>query len=449
MRIDPATVPAVDPVVRRIPIADGTREDLEALLQAAVNLELWTIPLYLTALSSIQRDASHIALPPERARHARRSSTTVSRLLVSVALQEMYHLQLAGNIARMFGVVPRLDWPAYDGRIPYVIGLPAGVTVALGTANDVNTLRLMLAVETPDDPLPGHDRGERDVPFFPFIQYDGAGQPAYPSIGTLYSALLQLANRFRDQLQAGAPQLANGLFAAWYQHTGVLQPGSLGEAINIIVDQGEGAIGQQAAPIDDPAAIPGQGNFADPFYAENHFSHCERFQLCLDNATRGVTVWPTTSAAASSSSSSPAQQHVSVVFDRLLADLRAAWAGAAPSLEPMFLFRAALAQVYIAGEIPTFAPPAPGSPTYDASVAALAPATGARWASQVQFFFTITDIEGMKANHVSRVDLASQTSVAANQGAIAALAADAQMPPGELNVWSAAQQASFAGWKGD
>lgn len=444
MRIDPSTVPAVDPVVRRIPIAAGTRDDLAALLDAAVNLELWTIPLYLTALASIQVDASHITLPPERVRGAKRKTTTVSRLLVSVALQEMYHLQLAGNIARMFGVVPRLDWPAYDGRIPYVIGLPAGVTVALGTANDVNTLRLMLAVETPDDPFPGHDPHDRDVPFYPFIQYDAAGQPAYPSIGTLYSVLLQLANRFRDQLVAGAPQLANGLFAAWYQHTGVLQPSSVGEAINIIVDQGEGAIGHQAAPIDDPDAVPVQGSFADPFFAENHFSHCERFQLCLDNATRGVTVWPTTSA-----SSSATQQHLSVVLDRLLANLRAAWAGAAPNLEPMFLFRAALAQIYISGEIPTFAPTTAASPTYDASVAALAPATGARWANQVQYFFTLTDIEGMKANHVTRVDLASQTSVAASQAAITALAADAQMPPGELNLWSPAQQESFARWKGD
>lgn len=443
MRIDPATLPAVDSI-RRIPIADGTRDDLVALLDAATDLELWTIPLYLTALASIQADVSQIELPPARVRHAKRKTTTVSRLLVSVALQEMYHLQLAGNIARMFGVVPRLDWPVYDGRIPFVIGLPAGVTVALGTANDVNTLQLMLAVETPDDPFSGHDPRARDVPFYPFIQYDENGKPAYPSIGTLYSVLLQLANRFRDQLHAGAPQIANGLFAAWYQHTGVLQPGSVAEAINIIVDQGEGAMGRQAAPIDDRDAIPVQGSFADPFFAENHFSHCERFQLCLDNATCGVTVWPTTSAA-----SSPTQQHVSVVFARLLADLRAAWAGATPNLEPMFLFRAALAQVYIAGEIPTFAPTTATSPSYEASVAAIAPATDARWAPQVQYFFTLTDIEGMKANHVRSVDLASQTSVAANQATIAALAADAQMPPGELNTWSPAQQQSFARWKGD
>jgi hypothetical protein len=180
-------VPVTDPVVTRIPIAKGTFADLQTHLQAVANLELWTIPLYLTALASIQSDASRIELPPDRVRRPQRTTTTVTRLLVSVALQEMYHLQLAGNIARMFGVVPRLDWPVYEGRIPYIIELPPGVTVALGTANDLDTLRLMLAVETPDDPYDGRgEPGARDVPVFPFIQYDAAGQPCYPSICTLY-----------------------------------------------------------------------------------------------------------------------------------------------------------------------------------------------------------------------------------------------------------------------
>jgi Ferritin-like len=439
-------VPVIDPVSRRIPIAEGTFTDLQAHLQAATNLELWTIPLYLTALASIQADASCIELPPDRVRGATRTTTTVTRLLVSVALQEMYHLQLAGNIARMFEVVPRLDWPVYEGRIPYVSELPPGVLVALGTANDLNTLCLMFAVEQPDDPYSERsDPGDRDVPVFPFIQYDAAGLPCYPSIGTLYSVVLQLADRFRAHLHAGAPQLANGLFSAWYAHTGLLQPATLDEAINIIVDQGEGAIGRQDAPLDDPDAVPVQGSYQDPFFAENHFSHCERFHLALDNAGKGVTVWPTTGAR----SAVPAQQHLSVLFSGLLDRLRAAWDGAAPDLGPMFLFRGALAQVYAAGEVPAFAPVGAHSPSYDASIAALAPADGARWASQVQYFFTYTDIEGMRANHVARVDLASQTQVAANQGAIVALAADAQMPPGELNAWSDTQQQSFRTWKGD
>ena len=438
-------MPVVDPVTTRIPVARGTLADLQKHLQAATNLELWTIPLYLTALASIQSDASSIPLPPGRARHARSTTTTVTRLLVSVALQEMYHLQLAGNLTRMFGAVPRLDWPVYEGRIPYITELPAGVTVALGTANDLNTLRLMLAVEMPDPIEKPVGQEAPDVPAFPFIQYDAAGEPCYPSLGTLYSVVVQLADRFRDHLDAGAPQIANGLFSAWYEHTGVIQAATLDEAINIIVDQGEGAVGRQDAPLDDPEAIPDQRDYADPFFAENHFSHCERFQLALGNDTKGVTVWPTVPRTGASG---PEQAHLSVIFSKLVEGLRAAWAGARPDLGPMFLFRGALAQIYAAGEVPAFSRVSAGSPSYDASVAAVAPPEGARWAQHVQYFFTYTDIEGMKANHVGSPDLGDQVSVAANQASILAVTANAQMPPGQLNVWSPAQVKSFAGWKG-
>jgi hypothetical protein len=435
-------VPVIDPVATRIPVARGTLADLQTHLQAAANLELWTIPLYLTALASIQSDASVIPLPPERMGRTAPVTTTVTRLLVSVALQEMYHLQLAGNMARLFGVIPRLDWPVYEGQIPYVTELPAGVTVALGTVAEINTLRLMLVVETPDPSTTPIGPDAPDVPAFPFIQYDAAGQPCYPSIGTLYSVVLQLADRLRAHLDAGAPQIANGLFSAWYKHTGLIQPATLDEAINIIVDQGEGAIGHQDAPLDDPDAIPDQGSYDDPFFVENHFSHYERFQLALENGTNGVTVWPTGPRRPA-----PAQAHLSVIFSRLLDDLRAGWGGARPDLGPMFLFRGALARVYAAREVPAFAPLGAGSPSYEVGVAAVAPPEGATWAEHVQYFFALTDIAGMKANHVRSPDLGDQASVAASQDAIVAVTRNAQMPPGELNVWSDAQVTSFANWK--
>lgn len=436
-------MPVIDLVTTRIPIARGTFADLQKHLRAATNLELWTIPLYLTALASIQSDASSIPLPPERTGRATPTRTTVTRLLVSVALQEMYHLQIAGNVARLFGVVPPLAWPTYEGRIPYVSYLPEGVKVALGTADDVNTLKLMLAVETPDPIIGQGEPGEPDIPVFQDIQYDAEGEPLYPSIGTLYSVVVQLAHRFREHLDAGAPQIANGLFSAWYEHTGLIHPSNLDEALDIIVGQGEGAIGRQAAPFDDPDSIPDQRSYEDPFFAENHFSHVERFHLALQNDLQGVSVWPTGPRRGA-----PAQAHLSVMFSRLVDNLRAAWRGAPPDLGPMFLFRAALAQVYAAGEVPSFAPIGAQSPSYDTAVATVAPAEGATWAEQVQYFFTMTDVAAMKANHVTRPDLGDQASVAASQAAILALAQNAQMPPGELNAWSPAQVKSFGGWKG-
>lgn len=435
------------PATTRIPIDDGTLVDLRKHLQAATDLELWTIPLYLTALASIELDASRIALPP-RGALSETSFTNVTRLLVSTALQEMYHLQLGGNITRGFGEVPRLEWPVYKGRIPYITEVPAGVTVALGTANDLNTLKLLRAVEAPDsssdEPLNWNNPNWNtpDVPAYKFICYDAEGQPCYPSIGTLYSVIVQLANRFREHFNGGSPQIANGLFSDWYQKTGVIQLSSLDDAINIIVEQGEGAIGEQTAPIDSIDAIPDQRAYEDPFFAENNFSHYERFGLALENNAEGVTVWPT-----GTGQTAPAQGHLSVIFKTLVENLRKAWSGARPDLGPMFLFRSALAQVYTAGEIPSFAPVGSDSPTYDASVAAVAPPDGATWDRHVKYFFTYTEIEGMKANAVGSPKLDDQASVAANQATIVAVTKNAQMPPGELNVWTPAQVESFAGWK--
>ncbi len=440
-------MPVVDPVKTRIPVAQGTFADLQKHLQAATNIELWTIPLYLTALASIKADASSIPHPPGRMRAAAattEATTTVTRILVSVALQEMYHLQLAGNMTRMFGLVPRLDWPVYEGRIPYITDLPPEVTVKLGTANDLDTLRLLVAVETPDHLCRAASPTTPDVPAWHYIQYDAEGEPCYPSIGTLYSVVEQLAGRFGDHLDSGAPQIANGLFSAWYPRTGLLQPATVAAAIDIIVDQGEGALDRQRAPIDDPDAVPTQGSFEDPFFAENHFSHYERFDLALRNAGRGVTVWPTGPLHVA-----PAQARLSVMFFKLVDNLRAAWAGAPPDLGPMFLFRAALAQVYAAGEIPGFTPVGGGSPSYANAVTVVAPPVGATWAEQVQYFFTYTDIDGMKANDVRSPNLADQASVAASQADILQVTANAQMPPGELNRWSPEQVTSFRGWKGD
>jgi len=431
---------SIDPVTTRIPVNQGTPADLTIHLQAVCNLELWTIPLYLTALSSIREDRSSIPMPP---RVPDRYTSSVSRLIVSVAVQEMYHLQLAGNLSMMFGAAPRLDWPVYQGRIPYVSTLPDGVTVALGPANDA-TLRLMVAVETPDRIDSPVDPGTPDVPAFPSIQYDANHEPCYPSIGTLYSVVEQLANRFkRSELRSGAHQVANGLFSAWFPRTGVLNESTFDDAIDVIVDQGEGALGRQDAPLDDREAVPNQRGYRDPFFYENHFSHCERFSLALANGGKGLVLWPSNPPGPT-----PQQAHLSVIFAELLSNLRAAWAGGRPDLGPMFLMRSALAQVFADGQLPALAPPAPGAPSYAESAASVAPPEGATWDRNVRYYFTQTEIAAMQANHVQSPDLGNQGSVLANQAAISALVSQAQMPPGELNAWSPEQVNSFGAWKG-
>ena len=70
----------------RIDVDDWDMSHMQTHLQAAADLEAWTIPFYLSAMFSIcnQDDDAY-------------------KLIQSVANQEMLHLQLVGNIANAFG----------------------------------------------------------------------------------------------------------------------------------------------------------------------------------------------------------------------------------------------------------------------------------------------------------------------------------------------------------
>ena len=77
---------------------------LQKHLQAAVDLELWTIPFYMSAMYSLQ-DPSGVPY----------------RLIQAVVYQEMLHVQLAANIANAFGLSPTFKEPVYKGKnIPHL-----------------------------------------------------------------------------------------------------------------------------------------------------------------------------------------------------------------------------------------------------------------------------------------------------------------------------------------
>lgn len=73
-------------------------------LQAAVDLEFWTIPFYMSAMYSLTDP-----------------SGSPYRLIQSVVYQEMLHVQLAANVANAFGLSPTFKQPVYEGkRIPHL-----------------------------------------------------------------------------------------------------------------------------------------------------------------------------------------------------------------------------------------------------------------------------------------------------------------------------------------
>lgn len=184
---------------------------LRQLLQAAVDVELFTIPLYMTSLYSIQ-GFTVVGVEPdmqwpgrspqlvdERASRDERVTQQAFNIIYSVYIQEMFHLQLAGNIAKAAGLDVSLEPPVYDGSsvIPYVgdlktmkvkgRGTPyADVKVRLGPV-DENQVKLFMAIEEPDwDVGPG-----------PHLPLTGPVTPntTFGSIGHLYEAIIWYMNR--------------------------------------------------------------------------------------------------------------------------------------------------------------------------------------------------------------------------------------------------------------
>ena len=188
-------------------------EDKQNLLrtaQSAAEVELFTIPLYMTALYSIQgtypSPADSQDLWPGR--NANPNDTSPSQiafnLIYSVFIQEMFHLQLAGNLLSAMGaeycLAQAMLPPKYDN--PHVIPcvgdlrvIPGyeDVTVALGPL-DLDRIKLFLAIETPDwDAAPIQDAPTVPYPTGFWEKVD-SGAAGFGTIGHLYNCYKEYMN---------------------------------------------------------------------------------------------------------------------------------------------------------------------------------------------------------------------------------------------------------------
>src|SRR5580700_1489033 len=192
---------------------------LYAIAQAAVNVELFTIPLYMGTLYSIQgthqikaKDQSYFKgrLWPGSATTA--NPTTANEkafnIIFSVFIQEMLHLQLAANIATAIGADPSFTspmlqdanngWTCYGPTntiIPHIVDLrdmdaPYNsliVNIAALTKPQVN---LFLAIEEPDDVARKHIVKGKYFPTVPFAGWEAwfneKNLPMFGTIGQLY-----------------------------------------------------------------------------------------------------------------------------------------------------------------------------------------------------------------------------------------------------------------------
>lgn len=224
-------------------------------LQAAAELEAWTIPYYMAAMFSIVDRSSE-----------------AYQLVQSVVHQEMLHVQLVANIANAYGLSPRFGpgtFPYEGTKIPHLdfaldrndpIKLFSPYSAEIGPLDELR-INGMCLIEYPE-----WDTGSK-----PDFRDDVT---EYGSIGEFYDAIEYGARQLASQIVGGVNQV--DMFSAFYRslpQTTVNTSGAEALAqvnllIDVIRDQGE------AAKVNDEID-PAFQNTADD--SEPESSHYEKF----------------------------------------------------------------------------------------------------------------------------------------------------------------------------
>jgi hypothetical protein len=183
-------------------------------LQSAIELEYATLPLYLSAMFSLEVQ-----------------NYTAYNTIRSVAMEEMVHMAIACNMLAALGGSPRIR--TVDVTYP-VHGLPGGAEpdLRVGLARySKNQLRNFLRIETPQLLLGDLHRDE-----------------TYPTIAAQYQAIRDAiasnADAVRAAVKAGGPanQVGDDIgFTTIRYEPGVDPVPALCAAIDEILEQGEGA----------------------------------------------------------------------------------------------------------------------------------------------------------------------------------------------------------------
>jgi len=206
-------------IVELLQVEDSARDLdwLQESLQNAVELELATLPVYLSGLWSIKA-----------------GSGEVYDLVDSVIMEEMLHLGFACNMLKAIGGSPQMQVPTYPGPLPG--GVRPDLTVYLAGLSQ-ESVGMYMQIETPEDPV-------------------AFAADTFPTIGAFYDAILAAFQGLTPPLST-AGQQAHGL--------SVPNPGGAGpnlsepltvlqtladveQAIATIKDQGEGTSTSPDAP---------------------------------------------------------------------------------------------------------------------------------------------------------------------------------------------------------
>jgi hypothetical protein len=203
---------------------------LRALAQAAVDVELFTIPLYMTSLYSIRgmhpitgkgNDFYKGRLWPGAKTSAdpKTANEKAFNIVFSVFIQEMLHLQMAANMATVLGVSPDFTsgalqnpdhgWTCYgptNSVIPNIIDLKdttyEDVAVDIGPLDEAR-VRLFLAIEQREEEAKEAIKPEKWDDYFPKTPFanwsEGDPLPRFGTIGCMYQCYYDyLSLRYSD-----------------------------------------------------------------------------------------------------------------------------------------------------------------------------------------------------------------------------------------------------------
>jgi hypothetical protein len=259
-------------------------KQLRAHLQYAVDLEFWTIPFYMAAMYSI-RD------PSDRA----------YRLLQSIVYQEMFHLQLAANIANAYGDEPPIwhpifrkpddhfpdyEFPVYKDEI--VNGKKVGVIPHLNFALDDPDPREIFSPYSAEIG-PFDLKRLNGMCLVEYPEWDTQGQPSlsgdtskYGSIGEFYDAVEIAAAGCAEKIRGNATQVdLFGRFYLNFSQPTITEDGVAGlkqvlKLIKVITDQGEG---QTEGEADIPAEYRNTADDVEPHAM--HFSKLDSLRKIM------------------------------------------------------------------------------------------------------------------------------------------------------------------------
>lgn len=210
---------------------DLDKAALQAIAQAAINVELFTIPLYMVSMYSIQgmhqiTSAGNDfyqgrlwpgAAPSRDPEHDPNNPTNALAFnhFFSVFIDEMLHLQLASNIAKALGVMPTYNSPALQDEnfgwicyadttiLPHILDFQDCITGYndIRVKLDALTLeqnRLFLAIEENEEDARNIIAPDKVGDYFPSVPFENWSEgdteenlPMFGTIGWMYKCLWQ------------------------------------------------------------------------------------------------------------------------------------------------------------------------------------------------------------------------------------------------------------------